>query len=198
MATQTTGGGSATSFTNTPQAKDDNYAFLEDNLRNSASLYNLATNTISLDVMANDLGGNAKSLFSVEDGDGNALTADFDLLVKDVDASGASSWESTLGGNWVRINTGKIEYRIADSSGIPGHGRSVDSLTAGQNFTDQFVYAIRLGNGTLSEATVKINITGANDLAVVAVDSEVDDDRSVSEAGVNPGNNPFPGDPTAG
>ena len=40
--------------------------------------------------MANDLGGNAKTLFSVEDGDGNPLTADFDLLVKDVNAAGVS------------------------------------------------------------------------------------------------------------
>ena len=104
-----------------------------------------------------------KILFSVEDGDGNALTADFDLLVKDVDATGASPWECTLNHNWVRINNGKIEYRIADSSGIPGHGRSVNSLAAGEVFSDQFVYAIRLGNGTLSEAIVKINITGANE-----------------------------------
>ena len=90
MATQTTGGGSVTSFTNTPQAKDDSYTYLEDVLRADGTLYNVATNTITLDVMANDLGGNAKSLFSVEDGDGNALTADFDLLMKDVDASGCS------------------------------------------------------------------------------------------------------------
>src|ERR1043166_3259828 len=85
MATQTTGGGSATSFTNTPQANDDTYNYLEDLLRANSSLYNVATNTISLDVMANDLGGNAKALFSVDDGDGNPITSDFDLLYKDVD-----------------------------------------------------------------------------------------------------------------
>src|SRR4249919_1293131 len=170
MATQTTGGGSTVSFGNTPQAKDDNYLFLEDVLRNNASLYNVATKIITLDVMSNDLGGNAKTLFSVEDGDGNAITADFDLLAKDVNAAGVSNWEATFGGNWVRINNGKIEYVIADGSGIAGQGRSVDSLTDGQNFADQFVYAIRLGNGTLSEATVKINITGTNDGPVVIVD----------------------------
>src|ERR1043166_3447801 len=89
MATQTTGGGSATSFTNTPQANDDTYNYLEDLLRANSSLYNVATNTISLDVMANDLGGNAKALFSVDDGDGNPITSDFDLLYKDVDGTGA-------------------------------------------------------------------------------------------------------------
>src|SRR5258705_10474370 len=169
MATQTTGGGSTTSFTNTPQAKDDVYKYLENLLVSDSTIYNATTNTVTLDVMSNDLGGNAKTLFSVEDGDGNALTADYDLLAEDVNAAGVSPWEETLNHNWVRINNGKIEYRIADGSGIPGHGVSVDSLTAGQDFNDQFVYAIRLGNGTLSEATVKIHITGANDAATISV-----------------------------
>ena len=181
MATQTTGGGSTTSFTNTPQAKDDNYLFLEDALRNNASLYSETTKIITLDVMSNDLGGNAKTLFSVEDGDGNAITADFDLLCKDVNAAGVSEWECTFGGNWVRINNGKIEYVIADGSGVKGQGRSVDSLTDGEAFSDQFVYAIRLGNGTLSEATVKINITGKQDAASIAVSGA--SDNCVVEAG---------------
>ena len=187
-------GGTATSFTNTPQAKDDNYVYLEDALRANASLYNALTGTLRLNVMANDLGGNAKSLFSVEDGDGNALTADFELLNKDLTTGGISAWELTFGRNWVRINNGNIEYRIADGSDIPGQGRDVNSLTAGQVFTDQFVYAIRLGNGTLSEATVKINITGANDNATIAVVGA--SDNSVIEAGGVA--NGTSGDPLAG
>ena len=193
MATQTTGGGSTTSFTNTPQAKDDNYLFLEDALRNNASLYSETTKIITLDVMSNDLGGNAKTLFSVEDGDGNAITADFDLLCKDVNAAGVSEWECTFGGNWVRINNGKIEYVIADGSGVKGQGRSVDSLTDGEAFSDQFVYAIRLGNGTLSEATVKINITGKQDAASIAVSGA--SDNCVVEAGGTA--NGVAGDPNA-
>ena len=187
-------GGTATSFSNTPQAKDDTYTYLENLLRDNATIYNALTNTITLDVMSNDLGGNAKTLFSVEDGDGNALTADYTLLAKDVGSTGCSAWELTYGGNWVRINNGKIEYRIADGSGIPGQGRSVDSLTDGQNFSDQFVYAIRLGNGTLSEATVKINITGANDGASIGVVGT--SDNTVTEAGGIA--NATPGDPIAG
>ena len=188
-------GGTTTSFSNTPQAKDDTYNYLEDLLKQNSTLYNSLTNTLFLDVMANDLGGNAKTLFSVEDGDGNPITTDYDLIAKDVNAAGVSAWEATRGGNWVRINNGKIEYRISDGSGVPGQGRSIDSLTAGENFADEFVYAIKLGNGTLSEATVKINITGANDVAVIGVDGSVTNDRAVTEAGgVANGN---PGDPSA-
>src|SRR5687767_4169495 len=111
-------GGTTTSFSNTPQAKDDTYNYLEDLLRQNSTLYNTSTKTIFLDVMSNDLGGASKSLFSIEDGDGNALTADYTLVEKDVNGFGASAWEQTYGGNWVRINNGKIEYRIADGSGI--------------------------------------------------------------------------------
>ena len=57
MATQTTGGGSTTSFTNTPQAQDDTYSLSEDFL-----------GIICFDVMLGDLGGAAKTLFSVDNG----------------------------------------------------------------------------------------------------------------------------------
>ncbi|HVL78131.1 MAG TPA: VCBS domain-containing protein, partial [Sphingomicrobium sp.] len=185
---------STTSFTHTPQAKDDNYAFVEDDIRSNSSLYDAGSHTFFLDVMANDLGGKAKSLFSVETGDGDPLTSDYELLSKDVGANGVSDWERTFNGNWIRIKNGKIEYKIADDSGIPGQGRSVDSLTAGEVFTDEFVYAIRLGNGTLSQATVKINITGANDAATIT--AAAGGDYAVTEAG-GVGNG-APGDSSAG
>ena len=169
MATQTTGGGSTTSFTNTPQAKDDYYSYEEDWLRNS-SYYNIATNIVTLDVMSNDLGGSAKALFSVATGDGDLIDDDFELINKDVGSNGISPWEMTQGGNWVRINNGKLEFRLDDglASTVDGEGRSLDSLAAGQAFTDSFVYAIRLANGTLSEAIVTINITGAQDIATIS------------------------------
>ncbi|MBY5462198.1 VCBS domain-containing protein [Rhizobium leguminosarum] len=182
MGTQSTGGGSTTSFSNTPQAKDDSYIWTEDQLL-SLQLYNAATKTITLDVMSNDLGGNAKSLFSVDDGDGNPITADYELLAKDVGANGASAWEKTLLGNWVRINNGKIEYRLSDGSGIAGSGADINTLSAGEILKDSFVYAIRLGNGTLSEANVSISLTGANDAASIVVDATVTDDRATVEAG---------------
>ncbi|WP_018236390.1 VCBS domain-containing protein [Ensifer sp. BR816] len=181
MATQS-GGGSATSFTNTPQAQDDSYVWSEDQILNLQN-YNPVSNTIILDVMANDLGGKAKSLFSVDDGDGNPITADYELLAKDVGSTGASAWEKTLLGNWVRINNGKIEYRLSDGSGTPGAGVDINSLSAGETIKDSFVYAIRLGNGTLSEANVSLTLTGANDAAAIVVDASIADDRAVVEAG---------------
>ncbi|RWX08579.1 RTX toxin, partial [Rhizobium hidalgonense] len=182
MGTQSTGGGSTTSFSNTPQANNDSYIWTEDQLL-SLQLYNAATKTITLDVMSNDLGGNAKSLFSVDDGDGNPITADYELLAKDVGANGASAWEKSLLGNWVRINNGKIEYRLSDGSGIAGSGADINTLNAGELLKDSFVYAIRLGNGTLSEANVSISLTGANDAASIVVDATVTDDRATVEAG---------------
>ena len=146
-----TGGGTTTSFMNTPQATDDTYVALEDGI-------------YSFDVMADDLGGNAKTLWSVDDAnmdgtttlnaDGTATSTTagngvLDLTVQDVagvkekSALGASIW----------IENGKIKY---DTS-------SLDWLAAGQSATDTFTYAIRLSNGTLSWATVTVKLTGSND-----------------------------------
>ena len=198
MATETTGGGSTSSFTNTPQAKDDSYWYIEDWLRNS-SYYSISSKAVTLDVMSNDLGGNAKSLFSIDDGNGNPLAPDFELLCKDVNSAGCSPWEKTPDNNWIRLNNGKIEFKIGNPAAPDDHTQALDlnSIPAGQCINDEFVYAIRLGNGTLSQATVRIHITGENDVAVIGIDSIVTDDRSASESGVNPGNTAFPGDPTA-
>src|SRR2546430_4341612 len=128
MATQTTGGGSTTSFSNTPQAVDDSYSWTEDQLI-ALSLYNGATNTISLDVMSNDLGGNAKTLWSIDDGNGNTIATDYDLLAGDV-TNGISAWEMTAQGNWIRINNGKIEYKLDDGTHLSSSARDLNTLTA--------------------------------------------------------------------
>lgn len=57
MATSTSGG-TTTSFSNTPQAKDDTFSYTED-----------LTGVVYLSVMSNDLGGNAKVLWSIFAGD---------------------------------------------------------------------------------------------------------------------------------
>jgi len=164
---------STTSYTKTPQAGDDSYTFAEDILRDS-TLFNIATNVMTLDVMSNDLGGNAKKLFSISDADGNAIDPSA-LLTADT----AGTWETTDQGNRIRIFNGKIEY---DMSGTLGSG-GIDSLAQGQSINDTFTYAIRLGNGTLSWATVNVHIDGnndgpvANDMAV-----QVNEDATVTQA----------------
>jgi len=89
------------SFTKTPQAGDDNYGWTEDQAAVIA-----VGNIITLDVMANDLGGNAKKLFSIDDGNGNPLASDAQLLVKDV-VNGVSAWETTDDGNSIRSTTAR-------------------------------------------------------------------------------------------
>ncbi len=157
MATQTTGGGGTTSFSNTPQAQGDAYAWTEEQLK-SSGLYNSTTNTITLDVMANDLGGKAKTLWSVDDGGSDMMS---ELLKSNV----TTTWERTAAGNWMRIYDGKVEFRLDDGSNTPGSGRSIDSLSASDHIQDSFYYSIRLGNGTLSYAKVTLDIGGQNDAA---------------------------------
>ncbi|GHD72423.1 VCBS domain-containing protein [Vogesella fluminis] len=136
---------SSVSYTKTPQAGDDYYWYAEDELL-AASNYDSSSNVLTLNVMSNDLGGNAKRLYSIDDGSG-ALT---DLLTSNV----TTSWETTLGDNQIRINAGKIEFKFAEAP---------DSLAEGGELRDSFVYAIQLGNGTISYATVSVTVVGSND-----------------------------------
>jgi VCBS repeat-containing protein len=140
MATQTTGGGSTTSLDNTVQAKDDYFAAMEDQV-------------LCFDVMANDLGGSAKTLWSIDntsdDGSG-------DLIAKDL--VGVVEF-SELGAKISLTADGKIKYDTT----------LLDSLGAGETVTDQFTYCIRLSNGTLSWATVNVTLTGSNDAPEISV-----------------------------
>ena len=137
---------SPVSIANTPQAQDDSYSYTEDYFNTHGS--------VRLDVMSNDLGGKAKSLYSLDDG-ANALK---DLLTRDPNLS--TIWEKTAGGNEIRFNDGQVEFRL-------GSGFDVNSIPQGEVYNDSFVYAIQMGNGTLSYATVHISIAGQNDAATI-------------------------------
>ena len=158
---------STVSYTKTPQANGDYWAFSED-------FSGLADGkSILLDVMANDLGGNAKSLYSIDNGD--LLT---DLLTKDPGL--CTPWEKTALGHEIRINNGQIEYRLASD------GFDLDSLAEGVQTCDTFKYAIQLGNGTISYATVTLNFTGMNDVARITGDvsgSAAETDQAVQISG---------------
>ncbi|HEY8616817.1 Ig-like domain-containing protein [Phenylobacterium sp.] len=118
---------------NTPQAKDDVAAATENV-------------SLTLDVMANDLGGKAKSLYSLNQADpGKPATSG-------VTAAGAR----------VSLEGGKVVY-LADSA-------RANALGAGQTLTDTFTYTIQMGNGALSVATVTVTLTGTNDGPVAVAD----------------------------
>ena len=140
--------GTTVTLSKTPQAGDDSFSFSEGDFS--------GRQTVLLDVLANDQGGNAKKLYSIDDGS-NALR---DLLNSDVGKSMVSDWERTKQGNLIRINQGKIEFKLDNSF-------KVDALAVGEKYGDSFVYAIQLGNGTISYATVAVTITGVNDAATI-------------------------------
>ncbi|TIT40378.1 MAG: type I secretion protein, partial [Mesorhizobium sp.] len=159
MATQVTGaGGTTTSFSNTPQAKDDTFLYSED-----------ATGILILNVLANDLGGAAKTLYSIDDtisaSTATKTYAPADLLTKDItysssnDSAGAAGTTDTsqLGAKIWIASDGTIHYSTASIDGL------LQSLAAGQVLVDYVTYAIQLGNGTLSWATAAIQFTGTND-----------------------------------
>src|SRR5205085_11731869 len=69
---------------------------------------------------------------------------------------------------------------------------ATDVLKRGQGATDALV--VKSADGTATYSIV-VNITGTNDAPVAVADNNAGD--PVTESGVNPGNTPFPGDPSA-
>lgn len=159
-----TGGGTETSFTKTPQARDD----LLGSAGSSQLDYNGAL--YLLDVMANDLGGNAKALWSVDDGinQSGAMSGHEagDLLSQDQPGvTGLAANVSRLGAALHITADGKVAY---DSASISGQAAAdLTALAVGQTLSDSFIYAIRLANGTLSWARAEVVLTGVNDRPVV-------------------------------
>jgi VCBS repeat-containing protein len=127
------------SVNNTPQAQDDFYEFDEDG---STLRY--------LEVLDNDLGGEAKVLWSVDQDE---------LLAQ----SGVDQWITLASGAKVSITAeGQIAY---DYSAI--NMSMIQSLGEGDEFIDTFSYSIRLSNGTISTATVTLTYEGENDAATI-------------------------------
>jgi hypothetical protein len=172
-----------TSFSNTPQATNDVYTATVTGLTEDS------LGIVKLSVMANDLGGNAKSLYSVDDGYIGAYTNDgssndtsgyTDLL--SADGVGALN-KSKFGATIAITSDGQIEYNAStlDASFIA----QLQALSSGQFLEDTFTYAIRLGNGTLSSATVTVQIAGVNDAVGPVTDVNGAAGGGVSENAVN-------------
>jgi VCBS repeat-containing protein len=169
-----------TSSANTPQAKDDTFYYEEDDFA--------AGSTVQLDVMANDLGGKAKVLWSVEDDYGNTLDpAELQgFVTKDADTlSDFSTWDTTTYGNQVGIVGGKLYYHVTTAGAA-----TINALDDGEVLQDTFSYAIRMANGTLSIAKVTVTITGADDAPTLAdptdgAIAEVDQSAATTDAGLS-------------
>ena len=168
MATSSTGGGTTTSFSNTPQAQADYLTTTASGVLLTEDLGCI----IFLDVMANDLGGNAKILWSLDDGTSASTAtkvyAPADLLTQDTARTEALSSDYSAKGAHIWITAdGKVGY---DSSAMQA---ALQSLAAGETLVDSFTYAIRLANGTLSWTTANVLFVGANDgVAITAAGTD--------------------------
>ncbi len=158
--TTITNQGIITSFTNTAQALNDqfNLGITED------------SGAVILNVMANDKGGNAKTLWSLDASGPTGLLAQ--------DLVGVANF-SKFGATIQITSDGKVSYNASTST-------SLQSLAEGQFATDTFTYAIQLGNGTLSWATASVQITGTNDAPVItsaAQSGSVTEDTALTATG---------------
>ncbi|WP_223508700.1 MULTISPECIES: beta strand repeat-containing protein, partial [unclassified Pseudomonas] len=163
-STTTTSGGTVTSFSNTPQAKDDV-------LITTATTENLL-GVMYWDVMSNDLGGNAKTLWSLDNADSFSTAtkayAPADLLTQDTARVETASSDTSKNGAKIWITSdGKVGYDATTFS--CEFKEQLQALATGELLTDSFTYAIRLGNGTLSWATATVQFSGVNDGVTISL-----------------------------
>ena len=136
-------------------ARDDVFEFVESGLTG---------NTLLLDVLGNDGGGKAKRLVSID------ADRPLDLLTQDALVQGVSAWEPAAHGSLIRIVDGKVELDLSPLLAVQGFD-SLAALAAGDQLTETFVYALRVGNGTLSYARVTVVLSGENDIATITGDT---------------------------
>ncbi|KAA5844142.1 type I secretion C-terminal target domain-containing protein [Pseudomonas chlororaphis] len=172
--TTTTSGGTATSFSNTPQAQDDIFTTGVIGT-SSATITEDLLGVVYLDVMSNDLGGNAKTLWSLDNATSlstaTKVYAPADLLVQDTSRVESTSSDTSFNGAKIWITSdGKVGYDAATLS--TAFKAQLQALAAGASLTDSFTYAIRLGNGTLSWATAQVQFAGANDSVTMSLGAQ--------------------------
>jgi len=126
-------------------ARDDKFEDI------SADMNNLAM----LDVLANDLGGRHRKLWSLDDGDNLEDLRQKDE-VNDINLSqrGAHIWIT---------DDGKVAYALS-----PALQDEVKRLKEGEFLEDSFVYTTRQGVGPLHWATATVKINGVNDAPELA------------------------------
>ncbi|MGF6316160.1 VCBS domain-containing protein [Pseudomonas frederiksbergensis] len=169
--TTTTSDGTITSLSNTPQAQDDIFTAGVIGTSTAAITEDLL-GVVYLDVMSNDLGGSAKTLWSLDDATSlstaTKIYAPADLLIQDTGRIEATSTDTSFNGAKIWITSdGKVGYDAATLS--TAFKAQLQALAGGGTLTDTFTYAIRLGNGTLSWATAQVQFAGANDSVTMSI-----------------------------
>jgi VCBS repeat-containing protein len=114
-----------------PLATNDSYT----------GVYEDTTNT-EFNVLANDKGGNAAFVYSLDQNLGDGLQV-------------ITSTQSSLGATITILSDGNIGYNAT--------GAQLEALAAGQTITDTFTYTMRVANGAVSTATVTVTVKGTND-----------------------------------
>lgn len=119
------------------------------------------------DLLANDLGGSAKRLYSLNDYSAATPTV-----------TGNDFTATTLFGAHVQFepSTGLYTYQHTAASIAYINGLTVGDI---EPVVDVFTYTIRLANGALSTATVRIDLFNANDAALIG--DGASDDHAVKE-----------------
>ncbi|WP_433704552.1 Ig-like domain-containing protein [Paraburkholderia sacchari] len=171
MAT-TISNGTAVSISNTPQANNDLFTAVQTGLSETA------LGVVYLNVMANDQGGAAKSLYSLDSGTQPTVSLEQQaLLIQDTARVEAISTDYSAHGAhiWITVD-GKVGY---DASHLDASWLSQSFSTAGCA-QDSFTYAIRLGNGTLSWATAYVDIAPPPPAVTLAHDMGISNKDGIS------------------
>ena len=130
---QSSNSGQPPKVTPNPIAKDDSAALSENG-------------TALIQVLANDLAGGAKQLYSLHQTQPQVVT---------------SAAFSKAGASIVFGANGAVLYTA--------NGSAFEALAKGETLVDTFIYTLRVANGTLSTATVTVTVTGTNDGPVIGV-----------------------------
>ena len=128
---------------------------------------------------------------------GNVLTNDTDLDTNHVLSVAAVAGSAANVGNAVTGIYGSVTVNSDGSYSYTLNNADPDTeaLYQGQVVTDQFTYTVTDEFGATSSSTLTITIAGTNDGPIAVANTNAGD--PVVESGVNPGNTPFAGDPTA-
>ncbi|SEJ13066.1 beta strand repeat-containing protein, partial [Paraburkholderia diazotrophica] len=164
--------GTAVSISNTPQANNDLFTSAQTGLTDSS------LGVVYLNVMANDQGGAAKTLYSLDCGtEGTVSLEQKALLTQDTARAEAVSTDYSAHGAHIWITAdGKVGY---DASHLDASWLSQSFSTVGCA-QDSFTYAIRLGNGTLSWATAYVDIAPPPPAVTLAHDTGISSTDNIS------------------